>query len=218
LEVFAGIAVGFLINKKMTLINKYLELTREIKQKKYFRESTNNTSKTSEVDSTLENLPLKKPTAIPTKLAEDNKTYKLYSASLDDHVWIVPDEEAAAVARDHGAQDVIYTRGEIEQLKNNADHESLKQLHEIKKMFEKSRILKVKKVKFFDTSQCELSPAPWGECKRFDMKLGQDNVLWPFCLRDKSFCPNAVNQKGVVKDMNVSDKKKAVATNGLQSC
>jgi hypothetical protein len=210
LEVFAGIAVGFLINKKMTLINKYLELTRDIKQKKYFKESANNTSKTSEVDSTLKNLPLKKSTAIPTKLAGDNKTYKLYSAILDDHVWIVPDEEAATVARDHGAQDVIFTRGEIEQLKNNADHETLRQLHEIRKIFEKSRILKVKKVKFFDTSQCELSPAPWGECNRFDMKLGADNVLWPFCLKGKCFCPYSTNAKGVVRAMNVTEQKKAV--------
>ena len=53
-----------------------------------------------------------------------------------------------------------------------------------------------KKRKPLDVSKCKLSPAPWGTCKQFDMKIGPDYTLWAYCIRGRRFCPNSSAQKG----------------------
>jgi hypothetical protein len=49
------------------------------------------------------------------------------------------------------------------------------------------------------------------------MKLGQDNVLWPFCIRGKTFCPNSASAKGVTKDMTVTEKEEPSSEDGPDS-
>jgi hypothetical protein len=127
----------------MNLLDKYINIVREEKRNLHSIEINDNNDKSQlVVDSTLQYLPSEKSPTIPTKFV------KVYSNTLNDHVWIAPDEEAAAEIRSRGVPEVVYTRSEIAQLKKTSDTEVLRQLHEIKKLFEKSRIVEVKKPKF----------------------------------------------------------------------
>ena len=47
-----------------------------------------------------------------------------------------------------------------------------------------------------DMNKCKLSPAPWGTCKQFDMKIGPDCTLWAYCIRGRRFCPYSSAQRG----------------------
>lgn len=84
------------------------------------------------------------------KLLNDGKiipvedvAYKVYSEILEAYLWVVNTDEDMHSLRSQGITESIYTGDELCKLKN-VNKGTLKSIHEIKKVFETSRIDKVK--------------------------------------------------------------------------
>jgi len=92
---------------------------------------------------------LSKEEAIP--LIQDNLirpvgkvAYKVYSEILQGYLWVTDTDNDMHYLRSQGIAEAIYTADEIKKLKG-IDKDTLKELHKVKEVFEKSTIEEVKK-------------------------------------------------------------------------
>ena len=69
----------------------------------------------------------------------DERVQRVYSENLHAHYWIVENEKDMDRLREHGIEEAIYTKQEMERLKD-ADSETLKIIHQVKEVFENSQI------------------------------------------------------------------------------
>ncbi len=81
-------------------------------------------------------------------LIADKKTrtaYRIYSRVLECHLWVVADEKELETMREEGISEPIYTQGDIEKMKEKGlTREGLKAIHEVKKVFDRSRVEDIK--------------------------------------------------------------------------
>jgi hypothetical protein len=91
----------------------------------------------------------------------------------------------------------FYAWDEARQMKGK-DPDLLEFLHQIKTLFPDSHIIQITSP--FEISDCRDVPTPYGSCNSFDMRVGPDQTLWPYCRKGKSFCPNAASRKEVKPD------------------
>jgi len=90
------------------------------------------------------------------KLLNDGKivpgegaAYKVYSEILEAYLWVVETDEDMHSLRGQETQEPIYTIKECSKLKS-IDRAALKDIHEVKKVFEKSKLEDVKRGKNAD--------------------------------------------------------------------
>ncbi|MBM3300418.1 MAG: hypothetical protein FJY85_10725 [Deltaproteobacteria bacterium] len=69
----------------------------------------------------------------------DPVSWLIFSEILQDFLWAVPDEEARERLLAQGVKEAIYTEAEIDLLRR-ASKETLRQVHEAKKVFTGSRV------------------------------------------------------------------------------
>jgi hypothetical protein len=72
----------------------------------------------------------------------EKKAYRIFSNILNDHLWFVPDESSKFIPGSN-PDETIYSMSEIRELLKIKDQEGLKQLHEVKKVFNESRIIEI---------------------------------------------------------------------------
>jgi len=69
--------------------------------------------------------------------------YRIYSEILESYLWIVNTDQDMHSLRGQGISEAIYTNNEIEKLKS-LDKDSLKVIHQVKDVFEGSKIEEVR--------------------------------------------------------------------------
>jgi len=72
----------------------------------------------------------------------EQRPWLIYSELLQDFLWAVPDEEARERLLAQGVKEVIYTEAEIDLLRG-VSKETLRQVHEAKKVFTGSKVHEV---------------------------------------------------------------------------
>ncbi|OGW37450.1 MAG: hypothetical protein A2Y97_00060 [Nitrospirae bacterium RBG_13_39_12] len=73
----------------------------------------------------------------------DDTAYRVYSENLHAYLWVVEDDKDIDRLREQGIKEAIYTRQEIEKLKD-IDKDSLKVIHRVKEVFESSKVVEIK--------------------------------------------------------------------------
>ena len=73
-----------------------------------------------------------------------NVAIKVYSELLGCHLWVVNTDQDMHTLRSQGIKEAIYTAGEIKKLKSMSKND-LKAVHEVKRVFENSKIEEVTK-------------------------------------------------------------------------
>lgn len=88
------------------------------------------------------------PHNIAIKLLNEGKiipiekaTYKVYSELLGCYLWIVDTDQDMHLLREKGIKEAIYTFEETQRLKG-MDKDSLREIHNVKEVFENSKVKK----------------------------------------------------------------------------
>jgi hypothetical protein len=72
--------------------------------------------------------------------------YKIFSEILQEELWVIDTDEDMHSLRQKGIAEAIYTADEIKKLRG-IDRDGLKAIHNVKEVFEESKIEKVKIMK-----------------------------------------------------------------------